>query len=156
MSGKQNGIMFLATGAFSGYIPFASGTFGTVAGLPLCYLMSLLSLEIALPVVVGMIIFSIWIAEEAERLLAIKDPGCIVIDEIAGIMVTMVGIPFTPVPVVFGFLFFSFFDILKIFPLRFLETRIPGGGGIVLDDIGAGLMAHCALRLTLGWMGSFF
>ncbi len=151
MNLKHNSIMFVATGAYSGCIPVASGTFGTLAGLPLCYLMSLSSLQTALPVIPGLIIFSIWIAEEAERFLDTKDPGCIVIDEIAGIMVTLAGIPFTPGAVLIGFLFFRFFDILKIFPLRFLENRIPGGAGVVVDDIGAGLMAHCVLRLTLMW-----
>lgn len=144
--------MFLATGAFSGRIPFASGTFGTLAALPLCYLLSCLPLRTVFPVILGIIIFSIWIAEEAERILGVKDPGCIVIDEIAGTMVTLMGVPFTPASVLLGFLFFRFFDILKIFPLRFLEKRIPGGAGIVIDDIGAGLMAHCALRLMLVWM----
>lgn len=149
MNLKHYIIMFWATGAFSGNIPFAPGTFGTLVGLPLCFLLSRINVQAAFLFILGFTVFAVWIAEEAEKILHAKDPGCIVIDEIAGIMVTLLGVPFTPSSAVAGFFLFRFFDILKFFPLRILETRIRGGAGVVLDDIVAGIMANCVLRLVL-------
>ena len=88
-------------------------------------------------------------AAAAEKVLKKKDAGEIVIDEIAGLIVTFIGIPLTLKTVIIGFIIFRAFDILKPFPIRFLEKKVAGGPGIVLDDVLAGLYANLILRLAI-------
>ena len=83
----------------------------------------------------------------AEKILKQNDPGCIVIDEIAGIMVTFLSLPFNTITVIAGFLIFRFFDILKPFPIRSMERKLAGGTGIVMDDLLAGAYSNITLRL---------
>ena len=146
MNFSQKSVMLFATGFHIGNVPFAPGTFGTILGLPICFFLSKLDLRIAALCTVLFVFFAVWIAHEAEVLLNKKDPGCIVIDEIAGITVTLLGLPFTPVFGVAGFCLFRFLDILKPFPIRYLEKKIPGGAGIVLDDVLAGIIGNFILR----------
>ena len=141
--------MFLATGGYVGNIPFAPGTFGSLVGLPLCFFLSLTSPSWTALLAITMIVFAIWVAQEAEKLIQKKDPGCIVIDEVAGIMVTLLGLPLTPLTLVAGFLVFRGLDIFKPFPARMLEKTIPGGAGVVLDDIAAGIWGNLILRIVL-------
>jgi len=139
--------MFLATGCFVGNIPIAPGTFGTIAGLLFCLFLSKAGFLSATFIVVVFIIFAVWIAGEAEKIIKQKDPGRIVIDEIAGIMVTLLGLPFNFVSVISGFFIFRILDIVKPFPIRSIENKLPGGAGIVMDDVAAGIMGNCLLRL---------
>lgn len=145
--------MLLATGCNTGYAPAVPGTFGTLAGLPLCFLVSYLPVSMTFLSILAFIIFAIWIADRAEGLIGKKDPGCIVIDEIAGILVTMALLPFSITTAVLGFFIFRIFDILKPFPARYLEAHIDGGAGIVIDDIAAGIMANIVLRCLLWVIG---
>jgi phosphatidylglycerophosphatase A len=130
MNFKEKLVMFLATGCFVGNIPFAPGTFGSIAGLLFVF-----------------IVFAVMIAGEAEKIIKRKDPGRIVIDEIAGIMVTLLGLPFNFISAISGFFIFRFLDIIKPFPIRSIESRLSGGAGIVMDDVAAGIMGNCILRL---------
>ena len=148
MNFKEKSVMVLATGCFTGYIPFAPGTFGSIVGLPLCFLLSKTGLPVAILFILIFIFFAIWISTRAEKILKQNDPGCIVIDEIAGIMVTFLGLPFNTISVVAGFAAFRFFDIVKPFPIRFVEKKLAGGTGIVLDDIAAGIFSNIVLRLV--------
>ncbi|MBW1897967.1 MAG: phosphatidylglycerophosphatase A [Deltaproteobacteria bacterium] len=146
---KQRVILFLATGFYAGKVPVAPGTFGTFVGLVFCFFLSRLDTAFILSCIALIIAFSVWIADKAEKLLARKDPGEIVIDEIAGIMVTMAFLPFTAFSALFGFIIFRFIDILKPFPIRYLEKKVPGGAGIVVDDIAAGVVGNIVLRIVL-------
>jgi phosphatidylglycerophosphatase A len=92
------------------------------------------------------IIFAVCIADAAEKILKQNDPGCIVIDEIAGMMVTLIGLPVSPITLVSGFIIFRILDILKPFPIRNIDKRIPGGLGVVADDVAAGIIANLLLR----------
>ncbi len=139
--------MVLATGFFAGYIPFAPGTFGSIVGLLLCFFLSKTKLSVAILFILIFIFFAIWISNMAEKILIQKDPGCIVIDEIAGIMLTLLGLPFNTISVAAGFVIFRFFDILKPIPIRYIERKFAGGTGIVLDDLMAGVYSNIALRL---------
>jgi len=94
------------------------------------------------------------VADAAEKLLNEKDPGSIVIDEIAGMMVTLAGLPFNGVTVVSGFIIFRILDITKPFPIRAIERRLNGGTGVVLDDLAAGVMGNILLRLILSLTGN--
>ncbi len=149
MTLKEKIVMCFATGFYVGNIPFAPGTFGTAAGLILCYLISGIHIFYAIIGLLLFIAFSVKIAHEAEQILDKKDPGPIVIDEIAGILVTLVGIEFTLTSAIAGFFIFRFFDILKPFPIGYIEKNLEGGKGVVFDDIAAGVIGNLVLRIIL-------
>jgi phosphatidylglycerophosphatase A len=145
----QQAVMFLATGGYIGRIPVAPGTFGSLVAIPLVYALSLTGKGAAFAVVALMILASVWIAHLAQKQLNQKDPGCIVIDEIAGMCVALVGIPLSWSTGLAGFFMFRLFDILKPPPVRQLDRHLSGGWGIVLDDVAAGAMANIGLRFGL-------
>ncbi|MBT8356880.1 MAG: phosphatidylglycerophosphatase A [Deltaproteobacteria bacterium] len=147
MNFKEKVVLFIATGCFIGKIPFAPGTFGSLAGILPCFILSKTGELVAIFCLVVFIIFSIWIANDAEKILNKKDPGSIVIDEIAGMAVTLIGLPFNVFYVATGFIVFRVLDISKPFPIRYIEKRMPGGAGIVLDDVAAGIIANVILRM---------
>ena len=146
--------MFLATGAHVGRIPFASGTFGSLVALPIVFLLSRTDWAVAFILTVILVLFSVRVAHLAERQLKIKDPGCIVIDEIAGMCVTMLAIPLTFTTGLAGFILFRFFDVIKPPPARQMERRLQGGWGVVMDDVVAGIMANVLLRIWVALMGA--
>ena len=143
---RDRAILFISSGGFVGKISFAPGTFGSVLGLPVCYCLAFVKVRIAILLTLLFVVFSIWIADRAEKLLRSKDPGYIVIDEIAGLLVTFLGIPFNLLNGAAGFLIFRIMDILKPFPARMLEKQLPGGAGVVMDDVAAGLYSNLLLR----------
>jgi phosphatidylglycerophosphatase A len=146
---REKAVIFLATGGFVGNIPIAPGTFGSLLGIPLCYAFSKISIPWAIFATVLVIAVAVWVAQVAERVLSKKDPGCIVIDEIAGMAVTLVGVPFHLTSVVLGFFLFRILDIAKPFPIRTLERRLSGGAGVVFDDVAAGIYSNILVRLVL-------
>ncbi|MGD9183653.1 MAG: phosphatidylglycerophosphatase A [Desulfobacterales bacterium] len=153
MKFRERAVLFLATGFFIGTVPFAPGTFGSIIGLPICFLISRLNVLLAVICTILFILFAIWMAAAAEKVLQKKDAGEIVIDEIAGLIVTLVGLPFTLKTAIAGFIIFRAFDILKPFPIRLLEKKVAGGPGVVLDDVLAGLYGNLILRLAIYSMG---
>lgn len=146
MISRDEAVLFLATGFHIGNIPFAPGTFGTLVGLPLCFVLGRIALAPAILCMLIFIFFAVWIADSAEKILKKSDPGCIVIDEIAGMMVTLIGLPFNLATALTGFITFRALDILKPIPIRNLDKRIPGGLGVVADDVAAGIIANIILR----------
>jgi phosphatidylglycerophosphatase A len=140
-------VILLATWWGVGYCPIASGTAGTIAAIPLFLLLSLLPLYVYLPCVLGIGLVACWAAGEAERIFQEKDSRLIVIDEAVGFLVTMTALPPTWPYLLVGFLLFRAFDIIKPPPIRLVERKVPGGYGVVLDDVLAGIYAHIALRL---------
>ena len=149
MKFRERAVLFMATGFFIGTVPFAPGTFGTLIGLPVCFLLSRLHFLQSVICILVFIPFAIWIASAAEKILKQKDPGQIVIDEIAGLMVTFAGLPFNLKTALAGFIIFRVFDILKPFPIRTLEKKVGGGSGVVLDDVLAGVYGNLILRVVV-------
>ena len=149
MNFREKAVLFLATGFYVGNIPPAPGTLGSLIGLALCFLLAGIKLPPAIILAVLFIGFAVWIAHAAEKTLKKKDPGCIVIDEVAGMVVTLIGLPFNLTTAVIGFIIFRILDILKPFPIRTLDKRLAGGIGIVADDVVAGIFANIILRLLL-------
>ena len=139
--------MFIATGFYSGYLPKAPGTWGSLVGLLLFFLLHTLSLEIYLAIVAGIFIIGTFAAGEAEKIMDRKDPGLVVIDEIVGMLITMIAIPATPLTMALGFVFFRIFDIWKPFPIGLVDQRFHGGLGIMLDDVIAGIYSLIILQL---------
>jgi phosphatidylglycerophosphatase A len=137
--------LVIATVGGVGHVPFAPGTVAsTVTALALGVLTpSRLALLVA---VLAVILVGTWAAQEAERVLGGKDPGAIVIDEVAGMAVSVLAVPLTPAVLAVAFVLFRVFDIVKPYPANALQ-RLPGGVGVMIDDLVAGLYA---LLLVLG------
>ena len=144
---KDRSVLFLASGLFLGLIPLAPGTFGSLLGIPLHCLFGQFPFALGLCALALFSLMSVWISGKAEGLLGCPDPSMIVIDEVAGMAVALAGAPFEPLLILIAFLLFRFFDILKPFPVRQIEKGFPGGWGIVLDDVAAGVLANLTWRL---------
>jgi phosphatidylglycerophosphatase A len=140
-------ILFSSTGGYVGKMPLAPGTAGSLWGIPICYIIVKAGSAEAFFLTILFIAAAVWIAGKAEELFGRKDANPIVIDEIAGYMVTLLGLPFNPTTVIAGFFLFRGLDILKPFPIRWLERRMPGGFGVVLDDVAAGIYGNLLLRV---------
>lgn len=128
-----------------GYLPFAPGTFGTLAGLVVMVI-----LRPALPLHIALSVFSIIMgvisSTHAERLFNKKDPSYVVIDEFAGYIVSLLFLPLSWGYIIAAFFLFRIFDIIKPPPLRKLEYSLKGGFGIMADDIGAAVYTNLLLQ----------
>ena len=149
---REKGAVFLATGCCAGYMPGAPGTYGTVVAIPLCYVLSRLGLAGGLIFIGVFSGLAVWLSSEAERIFESKDSSRIVIDEMAGFLVTLFLIPWGVKSVLIGFAAFRIFDIAKPIPIRQLESRLPGGWGVVGDDVLAGVYANVVTRILLSFL----
>ena len=140
-------IKFFATWGGSGYSPFASGTVGTLAAIPLYLWLSRLSLPLYLITLLAFFFFACWVSGKAEIIFNEKDSGKIVIDEVIGFLVTMIAIPPDWRYILAGFLLFRFFDIVKPPPANWFDQKVKNGYGVVLDDAAAGVYAWLCLAL---------
>lgn len=139
--------MALATGFGLGYLPKAPGTWGTLLALPIHYLIVQLPLQGYVAAIAIIIVVAIVSAGSAEKIIDKPDPGIVVIDEVAGMLVAMIAMPAHPLAWLLAFILFRVFDIFKPFPVNFFDQRFHGGLGIVLDDLMAGLYALASLQL---------
>ena len=142
-------IIVTATWGGTGYSPFASGTVGTAAAIPFYLVLAQLSLPLYLLSVTAFTLFACWCAGQAEVVFQQHDSGKIVIDEVAGYLVTMAAVPLSWQGVVLGFFMFRLFDITKPQPARWFDRSLKNGYGVVLDDVAAGLYACAATHLVL-------
>ena len=141
--------MLIATGFYSGYLPKAPGTWGSLVGLALFYALHTLTLPVYLAAAAAVFIIGVFVAGEAEKIMDRRDPGLVVIDEIVGMLVTLAAAPATPLIMLLGFVLFRVFDILKPFPISLIDRRFHGGFGIMLDDIVAGIYSLILLQLAI-------
>lgn len=139
--------MFIASGAYTGYLPKAPGTWGSLLAVGIWTGMQRLGLPYYAGVVAVLFIVGTICAGSAEKILDRGDPGIVVIDEIVGQLIALAAAPFHPVAALLGFVLFRAFDILKPFPINWLDKHIHGGLGIMLDDVVAGLYALLILQL---------
>ena len=147
-------ILALATGGGSGYSPVASGTVGSAVGLAVWALVGGLEPLGFAAVCAGVIALGIWAAGRAEKIFGGHDDGRITIDEVAGMLVSLASLPFRPEVAGVGFLLFRLFDIWKPFPARAAE-RLPGGLGVMADDLVAGAYANLGGQLLWRlWFGA--
>ncbi|SRR5579885_619880 len=144
-------IIFFATGAYSGYSPFAPGTAGSVVGLVLVWFVSgpLWTYSPAVTLGLFAIAFAIgcWISGRAEVIFDEHDSSKIVLDEVLGMAATMFGNPITIPWMLGGFLLFRIFDVLKPFPADLIDRRVGGGTGVMLDDLAAAIYANIVLQI---------
>lgn len=140
-------IILFATWGGSGFSPVAPGTAGTLAAIPFYLALARLPLTTYLLTLVAFLFFACWVSGRAEILFQEQDPGKIVIDEVAGYLVTMAGVPLSWKTVLAGFFLFRLFDIVKPPPARWLDLHLKNGYGVVLDDVAAGVYACLLLHL---------
>ncbi len=143
----KNPIHFLALGFGSGLSPKAPGTMGTLAAIPLFLLCSMLPSNYYLLVTLLICAVGVWICDVASKDAGVHDHGAIVWDEIAGFFITMVAIPVSVETVIFGFAFFRLFDIVKPWPISWIDRKAKGGFGIMIDDVVAGLFAGAIMQM---------
>jgi phosphatidylglycerophosphatase A len=145
---KKGIAKLVATFFYVGYFPYAPGTMGTLAAVPLYFLVSGFPYYFYIPFTVLFIVLSIWAAGVAEGIFGEKDPGLIVADEVSGYLVTMIFIPFSLTNLVIGFFLFRLFDIVKPPPSRQAE-KLSGGLGVVMDDVMSGVYANIVLQIIV-------
>jgi phosphatidylglycerophosphatase A len=128
-----------------GLAPIAPGTVGTLGAIPVYWLAVRGGPAVVAGLAVVVTLVGVWAAAVVSRELDAKDPSRVVVDEVAGMLVTMIpASAFSWPTVATGFVLFRLLDIAKPWPIRALE-KLPGGWGIVLDDIAAGALAAAAL-----------
>ncbi len=136
---------FLAFGFGSGLSPLAPGTMGTLVAVLIVALMRVPA-PLYLLATAAVIVIGTLASGQAEAVLGEKDPGCVVIDEVAGYMVAMALLPVTPGYILASFVLFRAFDILKPPPIRGLQG-LKGGIGVMADDLLAGAMVNAILQI---------
>ncbi len=140
-------VRILASGFGSGYMPVASGTWGSAVAMALYWLLFPRG-DIAAAAALIAIIIGVPVSTRAERIYGTRDDSRIVIDELAGYWVAVAFLPFKPWIALAGFILFRVFDVTKPFFIR-RSQALPGGWGIVIDDVLAGLFANAVLRVVM-------
>ena len=143
----RNPLHWLATGFGSGLSPFAPGTFGTLAAIPFYLLMMYLPLSVYIAVTVVAAVAGIWICQSATKAIGQDDHGSIVWDEFVGVWITMIAAPKGLLWLLAGFLIFRVFDIIKPWPIRWLDRYVKGGLGIMVDDVLAGVFGLVVMKV---------
>ena len=145
-------VLLLATVGGVGYAPAVPGTLGSLVALPL--LPALATLRMRAPfagwiVLAGLLAIAFWAADRADRMLPGHDHGCIVIDEVAGMIVAGLFVPGTWAAAALVFVLFRVLDVLKPWPANVLDRHVRSGFGNVSDDLVAGAYAGIAARVVL-------
>ncbi|MCX6830261.1 MAG: phosphatidylglycerophosphatase A [candidate division Zixibacteria bacterium] len=145
-------IKFFASGLFTGYSPIVPGTTGTIPAWLLAYFMLGRNPDLIIIFSVAFIIISVFLAGKAEPLLG-HDAKKIVIDEWAGMMISLIMIPYSLTNYILAFLAFRALDAVKFFPANVAE-RLPRGWGVTADDVVAGIQANLLTQLLI-YVGHF-
>lgn len=144
---------FFALGFGSGLAPKAPGTFGTLMAVPLYwYLLHGLPLATFLAVIAVSFMIGIWLCDASARNLGVHDHPGIVWDEFVGFWITCIALPSGWIWLLWAFVLFRFFDIIKPWPIRWLDSKVPGGLGIMVDDVLAGIYALVLIQLAAMWL----
>lgn len=146
----QDPVYFIAFGFGSGLMPFAPGTWGTLAAIPVYLLLAGLPLSVYLLITFLAFLLGIWVSSKVSTELGAPDYSRIVWDEMVGYLVTMTMAPPGLIWMIIGFILFRIFDIWKPQPVRMVDEKVHGGLGIMLDDVFAAALAWLVLQL-LGW-----
>ena len=142
----RSALHWIAFGAGAGLAPRAPGTAGTAAAIPIYAAIATQPITAYLLLTAFVAIAGVWVCGRTARELGVHDHPGIVLDEIAGFLITMIALPFDWSWIAAGFAAFRILDITKPWPISLADRRIPGGFGIMLDDILAGAFACAALH----------
>jgi len=142
-------VCFLGLGFGTGLAPKAPGTFGTVAAIPIYWLMQGLSLTAYLVITLIAFIVGIWICQKSADWLGKDDPSAVVWDEIVGYLIAMIAAPTGWTWMLVGFVLFRLFDIRKPWPISWFDKNLHGGLGIMVDDVIAGVFTLLLIQVLL-------
>ena len=142
-------ILALATWGGVGFLPYMPGTWGTLAALPLWYHLALTGPWGYGLGVAALVILGLWVAGPAQEILGRTDHGSIVIDEVAGLLITLAGVPPTWEYAALGLVIFRILDILKPFPIRWFQEGGKGGLEVMADDVAAGVIGRIVLEVVM-------
>lgn len=145
--------LLLAFGFGSGLSPRAPGTVGTIAALPFALLLLQLPIYWYCALLIVAAVVGVWLCQVASDALQVRDHGGIVWDEFVGLWITFIAVPVQWHWLLIGFVLFRLFDILKPWPISYLDRHVHGGLGIMIDDILAGLFAALCLQGLIFWAG---
>ncbi|MBT8436188.1 MAG: phosphatidylglycerophosphatase A [Gammaproteobacteria bacterium] len=145
----RNPLHLLSLGFGSGLMPFAPGTFGTLAAIPFYLLIAQLGLPYYLVFILLAFGIGVYICQYTSAALGAHDHSGIVWDEFVGFWITMIAVPVSWQWIVAGFVLFRVFDIVKPWPVKVVDKKMTGGFGIMFDDVLAGLYALGCLQLAL-------
>ena len=149
--------IFIATVGYLGYVRVAPGTFGSAAGLAIFWAVRAIgSSAVEAAIIAGIFVVGVWSSTVTERHLGGIDPGPVVIDEVAGMLITLAFLPVTVLGSIVGFLLFRILDVVKPWPSSRFEA-LPGGLGIMADDGMAAVYGHLIMRALIlmapsGWL----
>jgi phosphatidylglycerophosphatase A len=146
------GATLLASGFGAGYSPIAPGTAGSLVGLLLFWPLAGLPFAWLAGLTAALFVLGVAAGSRVARRVGLEDPGLVVVDEIVGMWISLFFVPFTPANVVAAFLLFRGMDIAKPYPAADLE-HLPGGWGIMADDVMAGVYANLVLQVGLRVVG---
>ena len=142
----KNPATWMATWFGCGFMRPGPGTWGTLGGLPVGLILLTLGGKLALLVGAAFIIaLGLWSAKKFGEMTGSDDNSMIVIDEVAGIFVTLLACTLTPLSIILAFVLFRFFDILKPWPISWMDKNIKGAAGVMADDVVAGIAAALCL-----------
>lgn len=139
-------VLLLAFGFGSGLAKKMPGTMGTVAAVPIYLAFIHSNIWLYSILTIAVVVSGIWICGAAANKLGEHDFGGIVWDEIAGLLITLWFVPFSWFALLVGFMLFRVFDILKPWPIKWVDQKVSGGFGIMLDDVLAALLAAVVLQ----------
>ena len=147
---------FFAFGFGSGLAPFAPGTFGTLAAIPLYLVLTQFTWPMYAFLVFIAFVVGVRLCDVTGGRLGIHDYGGIVWDEFVGLWITLFLIPFSWQNLIIGFIAFRFFDIIKPFPIGWLDKKVSGGFGVMIDDVLAGVYGFLVMLLVVKFVPNYF
>lgn len=139
----------LSLGLGTGLLPKAPGTWGSLLAVPVFVVLSPHGIWIYITVTAAVFLAGVYLSGRTARALGVHDHEAIVIDEVAGMLVTWVAVDPGWFTILAGFLLFRFFDVVKPWPVRRIDRELTGGWGIMLDDLAAGAIAAVVLQLLV-------
>jgi phosphatidylglycerophosphatase A len=143
----------VGSGFYTGYIPIASGTFGSLAAIVLYFIPGFEKLEIIIPAIVLLFVYGLFVSSKFEKVYG-KDPAQCTVDEIVGTWIALLALPKTLLIILTSFLIWRSLDIIKPFPARTSE-KLPGGLGIMIDDVISGLYSLIIVHLIVYLFGVY-
>lgn len=143
----------VGSGLFTGYIPIASGTFGSLVAIVIYSIPGFEQLQIILPSIVILFIYGVFVSTKFEKVFG-KDPSQCTVDEIVGTWIALIAIPKTFLLIITSFLIWRVLDIIKPFPARSSE-KLSGGWGIMIDDVISGIYSLILVHLIVYLFGVY-
>ncbi len=148
---KKDVVKLLSTFFYVGNFPLAPGTLASAVGV-LIYMILHQHLFMYVLVFAVITYFGFKTSGRMEKVMKKKDPGCVVVDEVSGVMIAFFLLPLSWATVFTGFFLFRAFDMFKIYPSNVIEKK-GGAYGIMMDDIVAGIYTNCVMQIAVRWAG---